>query len=173
MTKTAITVFILSLLLLAGGYTPIEEPYHEHKPVFMTREVLEKSVEMLPPREMVKTGKIYVHGNYLFVNERYKGIHVVDNSLPANPKKEGFIRIPGCIDMAVKGEVVYADNAVDLIAIDVSNMKSIKVTKRNSDIFPELTPPNTDVVPQKYNKANRPANTIIVEWVEDYYQEFD
>ena len=45
-----------------------------------------------------------VNGNLIFVSERYRGIHVIDNSDPESPQDIAFIRVPGNIDIAMKGE---------------------------------------------------------------------
>jgi len=128
-------------------------------PVFMSREVLENSVSYIPgAREMLRTGKIYFRSPYIFVNERYKGVHVINNSNPAHPVNEGFILAPGCIDMAVKGHILYLDNAVDLVSFDLN---SKQVTKRIRNVLPEPLPPE-DV--SNINYLNRPKDFILVEW---------
>jgi hypothetical protein len=133
----------------------------------MKREMLESSVKMLEPAKVVKPGRIYIKDNYIFINEKYHGVHIINNADPSNPVNEGFLRIPGCLDMAMKGNILYTDNAVDLIAIDLSFPDNIMVTKRIKNIFPELLPPVTDEIPWYYRADNRPENTIIVEWIEN------
>ena len=46
-------------------------------------------------------GKICVKGNIIFLNDLDKGVHVIDNSNPAQPRKIAFINIPGNEDIAV------------------------------------------------------------------------
>ena len=143
-------------ILLFCSYDPyIPEPF-PYKPILLTRPVLENSVEVLQPQNLVKPGKIYISGNYLFINEKYMGIHIINNTDPVNPVNTAFIRIPGCIDMAVKGNVLYADNAVDLVALDMTDLSDIKVTKRIKNTFPELLPPGEDYIPWEFTAANRP-----------------
>jgi hypothetical protein len=63
----------------------------------MTRADLEKSVFYQPVgRNLEDPGKIYYKFPYIYVNEKYKGIHLINNSDPQNPVKEGFIVAPGC-----------------------------------------------------------------------------
>ena len=129
-----------------------------YEPIFMSRAELEKSVSFIPgAREMLRTGKIYYRSPYIFINERYKGVHVINNTDPAHPVKEGFILAPGCIDMAVKGDILYLDNAVDLVSFDLS---SKQVTRRIRNVFPEPIPP-TDAGVVYYN---RPKDYILVDW---------
>lgn len=118
------------LLLSASSY----RPHYGYKPYYMKRADLEKSVVYHnQPREMVEPGKIYVLGDMLFINEKYQGVHVVDNSNPASPTPVAFIAAPGCIDMAAKGDILYLDNAVDLVAFSISTKAE---THRIKDAFP-------------------------------------
>ena len=129
-----------------------------YMPVFMSRDVLDNSVQFVPgARDMIVTGKIYCRASCIYINERYKGVHVINNSDPAHPVNEGFILAPGCIDMAVKGNVLYIDNAVDLVSFD---LESKQVTKRIRNVFPEPLPPDDF----SYVPGNRPDDYVLVEW---------
>ena len=131
-----------------------------YTPVFISRETLENSVKYIAgARDMIQTGKIYYRAPYIYVNERYKGVHVINNTDPANPVNEGFILAPGCIDMAVKENILYIDNAVDLVSI---NLDSRQITKRIRNIFPEPLPPEDFFYYLNY--SNRPEGYILVEW---------
>jgi hypothetical protein len=81
-------------------------------------EMRQKSIELQTARKLTNPGKIYVSKDMLLINEMGKGIHLVFNENPASPKKVGFIKIPGNIDVAVKGDIVYADNYMDLVALN-------------------------------------------------------
>lgn len=82
-------------------------------------------------------GKIYYKDPYIFINESNRGVHVFDNSNPANPQKISFLQIPGCNDIAVKGNIMYADNVKDLVAIDITDLNNIQVVKRVENVYPE------------------------------------
>jgi hypothetical protein len=130
----------------------------------MSRTEMEKSVKLLAPQLIEKPGKIYVKDNLLFIGEMHRGVHVFDNTNPRNPENIGFIQIDGSVDIAIKGDVLYADNAVDLISIKLkSNLTSIEVVNRIRNVFPELTSP--DQMPMMQSIANkRPPNSVIVDW---------
>ena len=66
----------------------------------------------------------------------------IDNSNPKEPTLVGFINIPGNIDIAIKDDVLYADSAVDLIALNLANPLEISVSKRISNVFPIIPPPD-------------------------------
>ena len=164
MIKTTI-VIIISLLSMLSECYQFYVDYSDYKPILMTRTQLEKSISYSEPCNLINPGKIYIKGDTIFINEKYKGIHVFDNSNPSKPKNIGFITIPGCIDISMKNNVLYADNSVDLVAIELSNnLANLKVTERLREIFPELTAPDNRVLQSQYNRYNRPENTIIVGW---------
>ncbi len=160
---------ILAILLTSCPSVISDPPPLEqgtaYKPIIMERATLESSIAFSAATELNQTGKIYSYGIYILINEKYEGIHVFKNADPRNPEKIGFIRIPGCVDMAVKNNILYADNAVDLVAIDISALPEINITKRVASVFPELTPPDLTYVPQIYSEQRRPENTVIVKWV--------
>jgi hypothetical protein len=156
---------ILPVLLVMTGIfvtvTSFSYPeYWNYIPVFMKRADLEKSVSwQLEGRDLENPGKIYYKSPYIFVNERYKGVHVINNSNPYNPVKEGFIVAPGCIDMAVKGDIMYLDNAVDLVAIDLNTKQ---ITSRTRNVFPEPSSPENQSF-YGYG-THRDSDFILVAW---------
>lgn len=151
--KKIILLSILAFFSVMAGDPEI------YTPVYLSRETLENSVKYISEaRDMIQTGKIYYRAPYIFINERYKGIHVINNANPARPVNEGFILAPGCLDMAVKGNILYVDNAVDLVSFDLD---SKQVTSRLRNVFPEPVPPNDFFY---YKNNHRPEGYILVEW---------
>jgi len=118
-----------------------------------------------PARALENAGKIFVYGNYLFVNERYKGVHIINNADPRNPVNVAFINIPGNIDIAVKGTVLYADNYDDLVALDIRNPLNVSVLSRVEDAIPSSVrdfPLETGV----YFECVDPSKGVVVGWEE-------
>ena len=109
-------------------------------PVYMTYDQLRSSVTSGQPQNLVNPGKIYFKDNYLFVNEVNKGIHIFNNSNPSSPQNIAFINVPGNIDITIKENILYVDNYIDLVAIDLSNINDCKVTKRINNVFPYSIP---------------------------------
>src|SRR5690606_2867110 len=95
-------------------------------------------VGLKPPKSVSETGKIYVYGDYLFINEPQKGIHIVDNRNPSDPKNINFISVPGNVDKAVNSNSLYADSYIDLLAFDISNIRDVKLVERVEDVFPNM-----------------------------------
>lgn len=138
--------------------------YGAYSPVYMDRSEMENAIKIEAAQPLRATGKIYIYGQYILVNEKYKGIHVIDNSDPASPQNIAFLHIDGCIDMAMKDDILYADNAIDLIALKTTgNFSSVQVTERIKNIFPETASPD-GYWPSYSVSQLRPKNTILVAW---------
>jgi len=151
-----ITLASLFCSACVGSFMPKKS--WSYSPVFVSRETLENSVKYISgARDMIQTGKIYYCEPYIYVNERYKGVHVINNTNPSKPVVEGFILVPGCLDMAVKDNILYLDNSVDLVSFDLNRKV---VTKRIRNIFPEPLPP------EDYNlfEFDRPEGYVLIEW---------
>ncbi len=162
----SILALAFTLLLCAcgpGGDPPFENN-SSYTPVLMERANLEAAIKVEGPAALKETGKIYAYGNYIFVSELHQGIHIINNSDPTKPINERFIIIPGAVDMAVKGNRLYADNAVDLLTFDISDLANIRLLDRKRNVFPDMIPPDVLEIPEMYNESNRPANTIIINW---------
>ena len=110
--------------------------YTFYRPVYKTKEEVRANIKSNAPRPLNKTGKLYIRGNYIFLNEVDKGIHIINNSNPANPVNVAFIDIPGNMELAVKGDMLYADMYTDLVTIDISNPSNITVKKIIENLFP-------------------------------------
>lgn len=141
------------------------EYYSEYQPVLMTRTALATSIKWVEPKMLGTSGKIYIKGDLLFINEKFEGIHVYDNSDPSKPIAKGFITIPGNVDISIREDIFYADNARDLVTFRVVNGNSIEFLDRNENVFPELRPPDVLGIPSEYTEENRPENTVIVKWI--------
>jgi len=87
------------------------------------------------PQQLERPGKLYVYQEYLFINELEKGVHIYDNSDPANPTNIGFIAIPGNVDIAIKDGIMYADNYMDLLTIDINDPLEAQILCRDEDVF--------------------------------------
>lgn len=142
--KRFVFLFALAGVWLTASSDVAYDPYDGYTPFFMERSELERSVgysDAQVVRPMEDPGKIWVNGDgsEILVVERYKGIHIIDNSDPEAPMLKKFIIAPGCMDVAVRDGIVYIDNAVDLVAFD---MAAGVVTERLKNYFPEPLSPN-------------------------------
>ncbi|MGI4735122.1 MAG: LVIVD repeat-containing protein [Janthinobacterium lividum] len=168
--RSASWALLLGLLAVLACSRQAPQPddsylvYASYRPLLMTRSTLESSVAALPPQALHNTGKIYLCGTYVFINEKYEGIHIIDNHDPAHPRPVSFLRIPGNVDMAVRGNLLYADNGPDLVTVDISDPASAKLTSRVRDAFRELPMPEAGPLEEACQPGKRPANAVVVGW---------
>jgi hypothetical protein len=113
--------------------------YDHYEPQYMSRQDLLVSVKSLGAKELSDIGKLWINGSNIYICERYKGVHIIDNTNPSAPVAVDFIQIPGCLDIAVRGDILYADNATDLIAY---NLTTKQVAARHGNAFRTIVSPD-------------------------------
>ncbi|MFZ4427891.1 MAG: LVIVD repeat-containing protein [Saprospiraceae bacterium] len=112
--------------------------YVRYDPVYIHPKELRSTIVLKGAEPLESAGKIYVYGQYLFVNEPGEGIHIFDNEKPASPLALGFLPIPGNIDLAVRSDILYADSYVDLVAFSLKNPGKPEFINRVEHVFPHL-----------------------------------
>ncbi len=116
------------------GMTPIYMAYDDFS-----------EIQTLSPKPFKDLGKLVISGSFIFINEINKGIHVIDNTNPANPTAHFFWNIPGNKEFTLSENTLYADNGLHLLVIDISVPSQIKIVKylanqyilQATDAFPE------------------------------------
>ena len=142
-------------------------------PVYGTFDQLKGMVSLEASRSLNSPGKIYLKDQLLFVNESLKGVHVFDNTDPAQPLAMGFIPIPGNLDVAAKDQYLYADYQNGLLTVDISDIYNPKVMDYNSDYNSsdngQLYPPSSLLVNEPsgqkvYFECPDIAKGLIIGW---------
>jgi len=135
-------LFLLYALLGAGLSGCLKDScestqiFFRFDPIYMTRSEIVAGFGMEGARPLEQPGKIYYYQDYLLINERYEGVHIIDNKDPENPVHLSFVSIPGNVDMAVRGDLLYADSYVDLLTLDISDPLNPRLLSRSEDVFP-------------------------------------
>lgn len=88
-------------------------------------------------KEVINPGKIFVADDFLLIGEEGEGIHIVDNSDPAQPTNVGFINIPGNREFYYANQIIYAESYYDMLKIDVSDFQNPKLIHRAQEAFTE------------------------------------
>jgi len=138
------------MVMITGMFTSCQDKTYEeitykaNVPIVMGFDEFRSAVVKTSPLALTNPGKIYFKDNFIFINEFQEGIHVIDNTNPEAPINLNFIEIPGNIDMAVKGNVLFADSYIDLVAIDISDPSNPVEIDRVENAFPNVLPPMID-----------------------------
>ncbi len=111
--------------------------YKLYTPVYKAAQDVRLAIKNDVPQPLATIGKMVIYGNYIFINELQKGIHIIDNSNPASPMNKAFITIPGCENFAIKDNILYTDCFTDLMAIDITNPAAVVYKNFIKNIFPE------------------------------------
>ncbi len=112
-----------------------EYTYLKYTDIYKTSEEIRIPVSMERERVLKNPGKIYYYNELIFINEKNEGIHVFDNTNPSAPSNLGFMPIPGNVDIAIRDNILFADNYMDLLAINISNILSPVMEKRIVETF--------------------------------------
>ncbi len=151
--RSKLTLLLLSSIAFATGTSPYRETSTSHclesdvngtciststqgTPVYMSYAELRSAVKIVESRTLTSVQRINLYGSYLFANELNTGVHIIDNSNPASPKRLGFIEIPGNLDIAIRDGALYADSYIDLVTIDISDIENIFEVSRVEGVFP-------------------------------------
>lgn len=133
------------------------------RPLTMPIEEFRNGVDVIAPRPVEESGKIYAYQDYIFVNDKYRGVHVIDNSNPASPRKVSFIKIAGNVDISVKDNYLYADSLNDLIVLDISDINNISIVNRLLNVLGDnvVWPAEADFF--EYQEIDY-ANEVLLGW---------
>lgn len=153
-------VLLILLIAVSGCKDGIYEQYKTAVPVYMTYEDLRNAIKTESVQALRKPGKIYFKDKYIFINEYFKGVHVIDNTNPQNPKFVAFLNIPGNVDIAVKDSILFADSYIDIVAINIRDINNIKVSKRLLNILPYTIPANAYPISEPVNQTKG----VVVGW---------
>ena len=129
---------------------------------------LDDIVSLEEPRPLRSPGKIYVYNDLLLINEVLKGVHIYNNSDPANPVALNFLKIAGCNDMAMRNGILYTDQFTNLITIRLDSLERELEKNRLLDVFQnfsyyDVAPDSIDV----YYECPNPSLGVVVNWVQD------
>lgn len=131
------TILMLTLLFQSCLQDKCEgiREFRRYDPVYLTAAQIRQAVTLESPRDLVNPGKLYIYNDILFINEQGHGIHLYDNVDPSNPVQLGFYPIVGNFDIAIKNNILYADNVMDIISLDITNLAAPVLVHREEEAF--------------------------------------
>lgn len=155
-TALPLLFVVLSFILQSCLKDKIMYTYTLARPVYKEKAEVYADIRSNAPQGVKSPGKLFMLGNYIFLNEIDKGVHIIDNSNPASPVIKAFINIPGNLDIAVKGTTLYADLYTDMVVVDITNPLAARFEKFIPSVFPARNYSNGFIAD---------SNRIIVDWI--------
>jgi len=137
-------------------------------PVYKSKAELRSMSGVEGAREISHPGKIFFKDNNLFLTEIGEGVHIIDNSDPANPVNQSFIAVPGAIDVQMKNEFLYVDSYTDLVVVDLSDMNNVQFVDRMEDVFIYNLPVHNSAYPRA--EIDESAG-VVVGWTQEMLTE--
>lgn len=139
-----------------------------NKPIYGVETTAKKITYLNQPQTVLLAGNIYVKGNYIFQADIGKGLHVIDNSIPAAAHRIGFITINGCSQISIKGNNLYSNNYDDLVVVDISDVNNVKEIGRVKGAFPEGKNYYTYIRPLESGYYECPRyDSMVIGWRKD------
>ena len=129
--------FMFITLFSCGDKCEELREFIRYEPVFVTDAEYRQPVGFESPREIEAAGVIASYGEYLFVNEYNHGIHMINNTDPANPVNEGFISINNNKHFAIQNGILLANRYHDLVSVDIRNVSNVQELQRITNVFPD------------------------------------
>ncbi|MBN2773250.1 MAG: hypothetical protein JXR31_03305 [Prolixibacteraceae bacterium] len=138
-------IYLLLLLVLLGCEDNYEDTYRYSKiitqsknyPVYLDMSEI-GNINIKPVEKLESPIKILSNDKYYFVGDMLKGIHVYE-------KKTGgvnylcFIECQYIKDFEISDNLLYCNNLVDMVVIDVSDPKEIELLHRQKNHFNQFT----------------------------------
>lgn len=153
--QTTLLLLACTILWSACLKDQVKQSYVYYRPVYKTKQEVRNEIQSVASREIVAPGKLFYKDGFVFLNDLEKGVHIIDITNPSAPRKAAFVAIPGCVDLAVRGNTLYADLSTDLVAIDISNPLQVKLTQVLEGVFPH----------RYYSSFVADTTQVITSWV--------
>ena len=99
------------------------------------------------PQAIERSGPIFLLGDFFFMVEAGKGIHVFDLTDVNQENSITFINIPAVSDFTIDGNILFADSWKDLVSIDISDIHNVVFLSRTTDVFDPFLFPQLFVGP--------------------------
>ena len=144
--------------------TPDDDQYAEYvvaRPLILSKADFANGVDIVPPQPIDESGKVYTYGDYIFINDKSRGIHVVENSNPQQPVKIAFIEISGNVHISIKDNFLYFDSFMYLIVLDISDITDLQQVNRLENVLREgvIFPFEADIV--EYGSYNYETDVFV------------
>lgn len=109
--------------------------YFVYDPIILGREDFRTDITATTARELCQPSGFYVYGDYLLVVEYNDGLHILDNSDPSAPRTVSYLPVGGAVGLAVRNDILYINNYVDLLTFDLQDPTAPNMLHRAEEVF--------------------------------------
>ncbi|MFT4739039.1 MAG: hypothetical protein ACI92W_003165 [Paraglaciecola sp.] len=115
-----------------------------------------------PTKPIINPAKIFTYEDFLIVNIKGEGFHVINNIDPSFPVPLFFINVPGSNDVAIKDGYIYTDNYSDIVAFRITENQEVETLKRLSNVMNNQEYPPLRGV---YFECVDLTKGVVIDWV--------
>jgi hypothetical protein len=134
-SKRLLPILSLCLLFTACMKEKAYKTYTIHRPEYSLKPGIKERARLQKPEPLKQPGGFVLYKNTMFINERDRGLHVIDYNNPGQPVNRGFIPIPGNLGVAIKDDILYADSYCDLFVFKISTNENIQLHNSVQGVF--------------------------------------
>jgi hypothetical protein len=151
----------------SGEQTPQQKVWG-NRPIY-TAISIAKQVIYTPNKQPIQhAGNIYAFGHFIFQIDVGRGIHVIDNAVPSNADRIGFITMNGCEQISIRGNYLYTNSYGDLVTLDITDPENMQEVNRIPNAFPEFGYNYPLVQPEETGYYICPQmDSVVTGWVKD------
>lgn len=122
----------ISAIFLSGCRTTCEQTrvYIKLIPIYESLNDIRSSFLVKEPVALEKPGKIYVLNDLLFIVDKGKGFHIVDNTNINAPKFLKFVQMHACSDITSLNGNLYVSQGPDIVTLNITDINNITVQNR-------------------------------------------
>jgi len=157
----ALLLFALSACNTRDDYRNVPNEVSGYVPVYVDSAEYIASIKSVLPRSIGTVGRTYLYRDYMFIVEQEAGIHVYDvSNASADPVPVCYLIVPQSNSLFIKDDILYIENALGLIYIDVSELPKINVLgvvsqpSSTQDIFAGIPESNNFFIRNSNNSQN-------------------
>ncbi len=169
---------LISLFVLFSLYSCWTKPTPHHgydaekvwgnKPIYASIYHAKQIAYIDSSLPVVAAGNICAVGDKIYQVEMGRGIHVIDNSIPSQAHRIGFISVGGSSQLTVKDGHLYVNSFDDLVVLDISIAHSVSELNRIPGAFPDGINNYYLVQPTEPGYYECPVyDSIVVGWKKD------
>lgn len=107
------------------------------------------------PKKVINICDFFVDGNYMYVGENLKGIHIFKSPESIKPEPFLFINVPAMRKFTIKDGNLICDNGKDLVAYRISGLDRLDLNSSSSNAVLK-DPTKFGVLKRKPNLFNYP-----------------
>lgn len=155
--KTKISLLTFAVLAFALSSCLKEKSlrtYTIYRSDYAVKPEVKENAKLHSAQSMKNPGSFVLYGTAMYINEKNKGIHIVDYSNPSNPINKGFIPIPGNKGLSIKNNILYADCYCDLFVFKIHQDQNVTLENTVPKVFPYVI-----------NYSKEDSDYVAVTWV--------